>query len=126
MILETVFAEQKQCGIYERKSYFENKWILQNLKVIVSRNHVLAIQKRMQKESKVHRDKTSERPHVNFRRENSCHFKFFIVVAILLHSEPLPGQVSQQLSMNNLLLILLNERKQIRNFSWHRLSCFIP
>ena len=77
-----MFAEQKQCGIYERKSYFENKWILQNLKVIVSRNHVLAIQKRMQKKSKVHRDKTSERTHVNFRRENSCYFKFFIIVAI--------------------------------------------
>ena len=33
--------------------------------------------------------------HVNFKMKNSC-FKFFIVV-ILLHSEPLPGQVSQHL-----------------------------
>ena len=33
---------------------------------------------------------------MNFRRKNSCYFKFFIVAVILLLSEPLPGQVSQQ------------------------------
>ena len=56
----------------------------------------LRYKKQTQKKRKTLRDKTSKRAHVNFRRKNSCYFKFFIIVGILLHSEPLPGQVFQQ------------------------------
>ena len=51
--------------------------------------------KQTQKKSETHREKTSKRTQVNFRRKNSFYFKFFIIV-ILLYSEPLPGQVSQK------------------------------
>ena len=51
----------------------------------------------MQKKRKTLRGKTSKKAHVNFRRKNSCYFKLFIIVVILLRSEPLPGQASQHL-----------------------------
>ena len=44
-----------------------------------------------------HLETKLQRKHVNFRRKNSCYFKFIIIVVILLDSEPLPGQVSQQM-----------------------------
>ena len=51
-------------------------------------------------EKKILRDKTTKRTHVNFRRKNSSYFKFFFIFVILLHSEPLPDQVSQNMVPN--------------------------
>ena len=58
-------------------------------------------EKEEKKKRKTLRDKTSKRTHADFSGKNFCYFKFFINVVILLHSKPLPGQVSQHVLNTN-------------------------